>query len=146
MIEQLEIELENIKVTLSKMKKDTDEYKDLDKIRKSIYMKHYYIKNKDKVQSVQKKYREDEEIQKQIKERSKKHYEDNPEMRKKWLEENPDRIKEHQKKYYSKNKDKIIENAKTWNKDNKDLIADRRKQKHNKDKKTNLDVIRDNNK
>lgn len=62
--------------------------------------------------------------------------EDSKKSRKKWQQDNMDRVKVSQKKYYKKNRDKILEKNREWAQNNKESCVERslRWQKKNKDK------------
>ena len=96
--------------------------------------KHYYEKNKDKINERHKQYQE--QNRDRIKEYQREHYEQNKDKIKQYREQNRDKIKERDKQYYEQNKDKIKEQQKQYRKQNKDKIQEQNKHyyEENKDK------------
>ena len=62
----------------------------------------------------------------------------NKEYKKKWYEENKDRIKERYKIYYEKNKDKLKKYQKEYKKENPEIIKKRRKEYYENNKDVSL--------
>jgi len=116
---------------------------------KKISNKTSQIKNSDKINEYNKKYRE--ENKENIKEYNKKYREENKEnikeYNKKYREENKENIKERNKKYYEDNKDKIMEKyfnnrenelirMKNWKKLNRKKLSEYQNNYYKERKKT----------
>jgi len=80
-----------------------------------IYMKEYYLKNKDRYRENSKKYRE--ENKELIKSRKKE-----------YREKNKDAITEKNRQWYNDNKDRILASRKDYYKANKETIAVKKKE------------------